>query len=173
MAHYPSILRWLLLQEDASLSAKTVDLSDGAGVTRLGLTSRNQPKAVTDGFFEMSLEDALTYAGEYYRAHFWNAVRGDEINSDTVAAPLFSFAVNDGPSRAIKELQAAAGVQVDGIIGAGTLAAVNGTDPDTLAATLQAQQAQFYRDIAPTHPVIANDLNGLLKRAARKFPSLL
>lgn len=141
-------------------------------MTRLGITSKNNPTAVNDGFFEMSAPDALEYAKSYYKHCYWFPIRGDEIDSDTVAAPFFSFAVNDGTSRAIKELQRAAGVQDDGIIGAGTLAAVNRADPDQLAQALMDQQANFYRALAPTHPVIAQDLHGLLLRAGRKYPNL-
>lgn len=59
-----------------------------------------------------------------YRRGYWDEVRGDELPAglDMVA---FDGAVNSGPSRGIKWLQAGVGAQVDGLIGPATIAAAN------------------------------------------------
>ncbi len=167
---YTEICHWLLEQEDAGLTGVVVNLQDGGGLTRFGLTSVNNPSCVADGFYEMNRDSALTYARNFYKLKYWAPVRGDEIQSDEVAASLFSFAVNDGTARAIKLLQRALGVQDDGIMGPATLGAANRLDPATVAQALRNQQANFYRQIAQTHPVVARDLNGLLRRAGRVYP---
>jgi lysozyme family protein len=60
-----------------------------------------------------------------YRAHYWNAVHGDELPAglDLVA---FDAAVNSGRRRAALWLQEALGVPADGVIGPQTLRAARG-----------------------------------------------
>lgn len=57
-----------------------------------------------------------------YRRHYWDAVAGAEL-PDGVDYAVFDFAVNSGPSRAAKYLQAVLGVVQDGRVGPATLAA--------------------------------------------------
>ncbi|WP_080578578.1 glycoside hydrolase family 108 protein [Sinorhizobium fredii] len=58
-----------------------------------------------------------------YRRHYWDAVHGAELPNGVDFA-LFDFAVNSGPARAAKFLQAVVGVTQDGRIGPATLKAV-------------------------------------------------
>lgn len=60
---------------------------------------------------------------DIYRDQYWHAVHGDELPAGVDLA-VFDFAVNSGPTRAIKSLQAWLGVKVDGALGEVTLAAV-------------------------------------------------
>jgi lysozyme family protein len=57
-----------------------------------------------------------------YRRFYWDAVAGAEL-PDGVDYAVFDFAVNSGPGRAAKYLQAVLGVVQDGRIGPATLAA--------------------------------------------------
>ncbi|WP_158963896.1 glycoside hydrolase family 108 protein [Chachezhania sediminis] len=57
-----------------------------------------------------------------YRVQYWDAIRGDDLPAG-VAYAVFDAAVNSGPARAAKWLQAAVGVAADGVIGMQTLAA--------------------------------------------------
>jgi lysozyme family protein len=61
---------------------------------------------------------------EIYRKLYWDKVRGDELPSGVDLA-VFDFAVNSGVSRAIRYLQIAVGVEVDGLLGPASMAAVN------------------------------------------------
>lgn len=56
-----------------------------------------------------------------YRAHYWNRCRASALPKGLDHA-VFDFAVNSGPSRAVKYLQALAGVTQDGVVGPVTLA---------------------------------------------------
>lgn len=62
-----------------------------------------------------------------YRAHYWNAVRGDALPAGIDLA-VFDAAVNSGRRRGALWLQAAAGVAQDGVIGPRTLRAARGTN---------------------------------------------
>lgn len=67
-------------------------------------------------------------AGRIYRAEYWDLCRAGELPSGIDLA-LFDFAVNSGPSRAIRYLQQVLGVATDGLVGPITLAAANRADP--------------------------------------------
>jgi lysozyme family protein len=62
-------------------------------------------------------------AARIYEAEYWHAVRGDELPAGLDLA-LFDYAVNSGPARAAKVLQAILGVAADGVIGPLTLGAL-------------------------------------------------
>lgn len=57
---------------------------------------------------------------EIYRTQYWDKVAGDELPAGVDYA-VFDFAVNSGPSRAVKVLQRIVGAAVDGIIGDETI----------------------------------------------------
>jgi len=63
-------------------------------------------------------------AASIYREEYWDAVKGDFLPPG-VALIVFDAAVNQGPARAKKWLQEAAGATVDGVIGPKTLEAVD------------------------------------------------
>jgi lysozyme family protein len=64
---------------------------------------------------------------QIYRRQYWDAVRGDDLPAGIDAA-VFDAAVNSGPIRAAKWLQAALGVSQDGHIGAVTIDAARHAD---------------------------------------------
>lgn len=53
---------------------------------------------------------------EFYKARFWDKVRGDELKMQTVADSIYDSAVNMGPNRAIKLSQKALKVEETGVI---------------------------------------------------------
>lgn len=97
--------------------------ADPGGATMKGITigtyrawkGRNVTKAEL-----RAISDAEIAA--LYRKNYWDAVRGDDLPAglDLVA---FDGAVNSGVSRGAKWLQAALGVNPDGVIGPKTIAA--------------------------------------------------
>lgn len=62
-----------------------------------------------------------------YKRQYWDAVKADDLPSG-LDYVVFDYAVNSGPSRAIKDLQRVVGVPADGVIGNVTLAAINDID---------------------------------------------
>ena len=69
----------------------------------------------------------MSEIGAIYRKNYWDKVRGDDLPAglDLVA---FDGAVNSGPSRGAKWLQAGLGVKQDGVVGPATIAAANSAD---------------------------------------------
>ncbi len=73
-------------------------------------------------------------AGDIYRTRYWNAVKADELPAGIDLA-VFDAAVNSGPARAVRWLQAALGLPLDGMMGPLTLSeAARANGPDLVSA---------------------------------------
>lgn len=177
MANFDSIVQWLLYQEDdRRVPGKIVNLNDGAGFTRLGITSNNFGQFVPADFFSsMPFADAVKVSKQVYRDHFWALFSGDKIVSDIVAAPVLSASVNisGGVSRAVKIVQEILGIVEDGILGPKTLAELNSKDPVIVARLFRSGWENFYRHLAQVNPSKTRFLDGWLARADFPYPSPL
>ena len=98
--------------------------ADPGGATMKGVTQR-----VYDGYRARKKMEKrsvrnidITELREIYKKQYWDAVDGDSLPPGLDYA-MFDYAVNSGPVRAIKDLQRALGVKVDGHMGQATLAA--------------------------------------------------
>ena len=93
--------------------------SDPGGETKYGISKRSYPL--------LEIKDLTKEkAKEIYRYDYWNKIRGDDIHP-AIACVVVDFAVNSGVYRASKVLQRVCDTGVDGIIGSGTVKAVNET----------------------------------------------
>ena len=110
----------------------------GRGVcrgTRWGISAAAYP---TLDIARLTLADAQALC----RRDYWDRVRGDEL-PPAAALLVFDAAVNNGVSRAVHWLQAAAGVAADGMLGAESLAAVHARPLPALLVEFQAQRMVF------------------------------
>lgn len=109
---------------------------DKGGATMKGVTLANfrryvKPSATKDDLRKITDEQVATI----YKRYYWDAVRGSDLPGGIDYA-VFDFAVNSGPDRAIKYLQAVVGAKQDGRIG-----------PDTLAKTRAMMRATVINDL--------------------------
>lgn len=165
MANFGAIVEWALRLEDRTLRGRTVDLGDGAGLTRFGITSKNNPD-VPASFFTEPVAEALEHAKQFYWSHDWRVIRGADIQSDDVASVLMSWHLTSG-EHAIKGLQGMLLVNMDGKMGPATLSAVNHGIASQIASALREAQEQFYQHIADPRFV-----GGWVKRARAVYPDL-
>lgn len=119
--------------------------ADPGGATMKGVTLANfrryvQANATKDDLRKIS--DAQT--ATVYRRFYWDAVAGAEL-PDGVDYAVFDFAVNSGPGRAAKYLQAACSVTQDGKIGPATLAAVRAKPAGVIIDTLCDERLSFLK----------------------------
>ena len=94
---------------------------DPGGMTNLGVTKRVWEEWTQVEASEREMRSLTPEkVGPLYKARYWDKVKGDDLPSGLDLA-VFDWAVNSGPGRAAKKLQAMIGTAVDGGIGPNTL----------------------------------------------------
>ena len=121
--------------------------ADPGGMTNLGVTKRVWEEWVGHQVDEKAMR-ALTpeMVGPMYKAKYWDKIKGDDLPAGVDYA-VFDAAVNSGPGRAAKWLQACVGVEPDGGIGPKTLAAVAKFDPAELVDDYGKRRLSFLMDL--------------------------
>lgn len=129
------------------------DPQDPGGATKWGITIRtliakgldlNNDGAVNrKDIHDMTPEQALSI----YRIDYWERARCPELPFP-VALVHYDAAVNQGVSRAVRFLQQAVRVRVDGVIGPVTLAAVRRAEVRGLVTEYCARRAVHYSSLA-------------------------
>ena len=112
--------------------------NDPGGPTNLGVTLANFRRYVKPGGTISDLKKLTkAQAGTVYRRQYWDRVHGNEMPGGLDYA-MFDFAVNSGPSRAIKFIQEIVGAKADGRLGPATMGAIqlSSAGPAVLAETL-------------------------------------
>jgi lysozyme family protein len=142
--NFPRSLALVLAQEGGFVDHP----ADSGGPTRFGITQATLARARRS---EASAEDvrALTEAeaGAIYEELFWNVIRGDDLPAGLDLA-MFDLAVNAGPGRAARLLQAILSVPSDGIIGPVTLAAARDVERAWAIRTLTERRLRFLSGLA-------------------------
>ncbi|WP_246679559.1 glycosyl hydrolase 108 family protein [Mesorhizobium sp. B2-3-5] len=97
--------------------------ADPGGATMKGVTLANFRRYVKADATKADLKKISdAQVATVYRRFYWDAVLGAEL-PDGIDYAVFDFAVNSGPGRATKYLQATTGVSQDGRIGPATVGA--------------------------------------------------
>lgn len=128
--------------------------ANGAGAVNFGVTERFVRDAkLSDNPAEFVRTMTPERARDIYKRFFWDEYHIGEINDERLATVLFSMAVNMGPGPAVRTLQLALNdigqlVDVDGIFGPETRAAVNARPPEKIAAEWKRRLVERYRVIA-------------------------
>lgn len=119
-----------------------------------GETNKGVTKAVYDEYRDRNKlpRRSVKYLADdelqaIYRDGYWDKVRGDELPSG-VDYCVFDFAVNSGPSRAIKYLQTAVGAKPDGVMGPMTVAAAGLASPRTTINAVCDGRMAFLRNLS-------------------------
>lgn len=87
---------------------------------------------------------------DFYRANFWNPIKGDDINDQDVANNIYDFAVNSGVGRASRYAQRIAGVTEDGQIGNISIGAINSCD--NFVEQYKEARLAFFKKIVANDP---------------------
>lgn len=120
---------------------------DPGGMTNLGCT-----KTVWEEHCGHPVDEKVMRAltpvdvAPIYKNKYWDKVKGDDLPSG-VDYVVFDAAINSGPGRAAKWLQACVGVEPDGGIGPKTLAAVRAFDAKQLIDDYGKRRLSFLYDL--------------------------
>ncbi len=118
------------------------DPADPGGETMFGITARVARACGYQG----SMQDLpLDTAKQIAKTEYWDRYQCDQFDPH-IGFQLFDAAYNGGP--AAKWLQMAAGVTVDGIIGAQTVAAIRALDPAKVILRFDAYRLQYLDSLA-------------------------
>ena len=158
--NFSACLRHVLAMEGGFVN----DLADHGGATNWGITAatlahwRGHPVTEADVRSLQPVE-----ARTIYHANYWNTVRGAELPSG-VDLVVFDISVNSGPRRAVRMLQEALGVIVDGILGPVTLRAVAVAEAGVVIDRLADARRRFYVALTQRDPSQARFLAGWQNR---------
>lgn len=102
-----------------------------------------KPDATADDIHALTQEGAE----HLYRVYFWDAGNLSAIALPSIAAKVLDAEVNMGGGRGVALLQAASGVESDGVMGPKTAASCNKADEATLYAAFVRCAADRYQKI--------------------------
>lgn len=122
----------------------------------------NRAKVSTKLYYDQNLNMEVL---KFYKVKFWDRMRLDEVVSQKIAEELFVFAVNAGIGTAVKVAQTCVGVQADGILGSGTLKALNGFDEKRFDKDFDLLEIKHYELLAEKNPNFKKFLQGWKNRA--------
>lgn len=109
---------------------------DRGGLTRFGIDQRSHPTVNIRALTKAK-------AKEIYRADYWRAIAGDQLQTRTAWAVMDS-AVNCGTKQAVRWLQRALNVPDDGRLGPVTLSAAAASPDGPVAMSVLRQRGDHY-----------------------------
>ncbi len=141
--NFPKSLAAVLVHEGGFVN----NPKDPGGMTNLGCTKAVWQEHCGHEVDEKAMR-ALTPndVGPLYKTKYWDKIKGDDLPAG-VDYVVFDAAINSGPGRATKWLQACVGVEPDGGIGPKTLAAVSAMDAKQLIDDYSKRRLSFLSDL--------------------------
>ena len=163
-----NLLNWLLSLEDSQLRGVIIDLGDGAGLTRFGITQKFDGASVPPSFWStMNRDEALAAARQFYQTKFWDMLSLGDLGNVVLAASVLSCAVNCGAGRAIELCEQA--LEVAPRNWTAIRAALNEAAQAPLLQRFVAAWQAYYKGLVDRTPEDARYLAGWLARAARLY----
>ena len=131
--------------------------NDPGGETKYGISHASFPLVDIQTLTLQQAEDLI-------KENYW---RFDAVQSQNVATKLLDMSVNLGLGQAVRLLQAALKIPVDGEIGPVTQATCNGSPELQVITELQTEQQMFYIGLVAKNPTLYPFLRGWIARANR------
>ena len=135
------------------------DADDNGGETKYGISKNAYPN---EDICNLSLERAKYL----YKRDYWNRCKCDQL-PDCLSVAVFDFAVNSGVKTAIRKLQKALGVTIDGIIGNQTIGATNRLNPSYVLARYIDLRFEYIAEIIRRKPKQKKYEKGWTRRIER------
>lgn len=155
MANFDLYFQTLMLHEGGYV----FNPKDPGGETKYGITDSLDGKTDRlvdtdeDGKGDVSVKNLTQeQAKKIYKRRFWDKIKADDINSQSVAEILFDWGVNSGAGLASRKIQSIVGVEVDGVVGKDTIKAINSKDAKTLFEQIKELRKSFYRNLIISNP---------------------
>ena len=110
----------------------------------------------------ITAQDAMSIA----KAHYWDRLRGDSINNQSIAEIIVDFAYNCGVGIAAIKTQQCLGIVADGIFGLKSIEAINNANQNDLFNKITQSRIKYYNDIVKNHPNQSKFLKGWMNRVS-------
>lgn len=113
-------------------------------------------------------------AHQLFKIHFWDAVKGDAIQSQAVAEMVADHSINANPRVTAGIIQRTLNryfgknLQVDRVVGAKTIQAINSVNPTQLFAKIGQERLQYYRRLND-YQYFAKSWNSRVFNLAKKY----
>ncbi len=160
MADYRKLKPFILKWEGGYVN----DKDDLGGATNKGVTLATFRSVYGQNKTAGDLRNMTDQQWEtIFKRHFWDKWRADEIEDQSVANILVDWLWASG-AYGIKIPQRVLGVTVDGIVGAKTLAAVNGKDGKSFFNEIRRERIDFIDRICTSRPQNKKYRKGWLNR---------
>ncbi|WP_372782588.1 glycoside hydrolase family 108 protein [Litorivivens sp.] len=143
---------------------------DRGGDTYAGVARRFHPHWAGWQFIDSDdLQNPALFdcVNTFYREHFWQRLRGDDIADQRIAETLFDFAVNAGLGTAAKLAQSVLGVTADGIIGPVTIGKLNDFPPNEFLYRYAMAKVARYAEIVNRDKSQSKFLLGWINRTLK------
>ena len=143
---------------------------DRGGQTYAGIARNMHPKWPGWAVIDSGGTPVAQLVHDFYRALFWDDIKGDQITDQTVASDIFNFYVNTGrPAKVLA--QVVVGATPDGAFGLRTVAAINAFDPEKFILAYALAKITRYRDIVQRDRTQIKFLLGWLNRTLNGLKS--
>lgn len=169
MAQFQPAFRYVFPNETAEYTDRP---SDRGGPTKYGITLATLRAWRKSDKLGPSDVAALTEpeAEQCYEEVFWTPLGLSGLKDQVVATAIFDQAVNRSGAAAVRDAQRAAGLggrAIDGIMGTGTIGAINQMDARSFLAAFIPCVQNEYINIALADPSQLANLHGWLNRSEK------
>ena len=131
---------------------------DSGGETNYGISKKSYP--------DLDIKNlTMLQAKEIYKSDYWDRLRLDHIKNINISSSLFDFAVNVGSYQATKVIQKIVNTEINGIIGAKTIRAINNQNSLLLDLHFTLEKIIFYISLVEKNKRNLSFLIGWIKRA--------
>lgn len=119
---------------------------DRGGMTYAGIARNMQPQWIGWPYIDRKETPPTQLVRDFYKALFWDDIKGDNITNQRVAEAIFNFYVNTGkPAKTLAQI--VIGATPDGSFGDKTVASLNGFDAEKFVLMYALAKIARYRDI--------------------------
>ena len=164
--NFEQSMEWLGLLE--GLEVHEVDGDSGGRTSAYGVTQRVYDNYRKNLNLDSRIVDliAMSEIHEIYQKGYWEVCHCDDLEPG-LDFVVFQMGVNMGPNRALKSLQKAVGVKVDGQIGPITLRSIACAGPGMVIEGVLDLQCARYMSIVNRNPTQKKFIKGWMNRLTR------
>lgn len=183
MAQFKKAMDLFLEAEISNSPKKALHKNDGEnGLTYMGIYQSAHPTWFRWGYIQNVLDkhngDKKEASIELYqdsvltqdvysfmKKNFWDVMKLDSVASQKIAEELFIFGTNANMKAGVKMAQRLVGVRDDGIVGNGTIAALNAFDERAFDEEYDLLEQAYYMNLISRRPELEVNERGWVRRS--------